>query len=98
MRLSGPLLHSAAGFPGEADVVDLEDHPDQLRGERDLLLLRQQRLDDVLRLHVVRPLLQAVDAQSGILVFHLYKRHVREFRNTDFDQIEVAVEEGESRI
>ena len=35
-----------------SDVVDLEDHFDQLRGQQDLGLLAVQRLDDVLLSHV----------------------------------------------
>ena len=34
------------------DVVDFEDHPDELGGERNLLLLSHQRLDHVLHFHV----------------------------------------------
>ena len=64
-------LHPLVGFPRESDVVDFEDHSDELGGERDLLLLRQQSLDHVLSLHVVRSPLQAIDAQSRVVFFHL---------------------------
>ena len=49
-RLEGP--GSTGGR--RADVVDLEDHLDDLRREHDLLLLGQQRLDHVLSLHVCK--------------------------------------------
>ena len=67
-------LHPLLGFPWETNVIDLEDHPDQLSGERDLLLLRHQRLDHVLSLHVVRPLIQAVNAQTRVVLFNLQGR------------------------
>ena len=35
-----------------SDVVNLEDHLDQLGGQQDLRLLAVQRLDDVLLAHV----------------------------------------------
>ena len=37
---------------GKTDVVDLENHLHQLRGQVDLLLLANQRLNYVLLLHV----------------------------------------------
>ena len=37
---------------GSSDVVNLENHLDDLRGEHDLLLLGHQRLDHILLLHV----------------------------------------------
>jgi len=64
-------LHALISLAGQTDVVDLEDHADELRGQRDLLLLGQQSLDHVLRLHVVRALLQAVDAQARVVLFDL---------------------------
>ena len=66
-------LHSSISLSWQADVVDLEDHADELSRERDLLFLRQKGLDDVLRLHVIRSLLQAIDAQARIVLFHLQK-------------------------
>ena len=69
-------LHSSISLSWQADVVDLEDHADELSGERDLLFLRQKRLDHVLSLHVVRALLQAIDAQTRIVLFHLEENQI----------------------
>ena len=65
------FLHSRIGLSRQTDVVDFQDHPDQLRGEGNLLLLRQQGFNDILGLHVVGSLLQAIDAQSRIVLLHL---------------------------
>jgi len=45
------------------DIVHLEDHAAELRGEHELLLLSDQRIDDKGLLHVVGALVHAVDAE-----------------------------------
>ncbi len=54
-----------------SNVVDFQNHSDQLRGQVDLLLLADQSLDDLLRFHVVRAGEQTVNAQSRIVLFHV---------------------------
>ena len=49
--MESKLLDAVSGGP---DVVNLEDHLDDLCGQHDLLLLGQQRLDHVLFLHVCK--------------------------------------------
>lgn len=48
-----------------SDVVDLQNHLDQLRGQDDLLLLGVQRFDHVVLLHVRIAGQHAVDSQRG---------------------------------
>lgn len=50
---------------GRSDVVDLQDHFDELGGEQNLLLLGVQRLDHVVLLHVGVSAEHAVDAEGG---------------------------------
>mmetsp|Transcript_27203 Transcript_27203/g.92600 ORF Transcript_27203/g.92600 Transcript_27203/m.92600 type:complete len:580 (+) Transcript_27203:51-1790(+) len=63
------------------DVVDLEDHLDDLRRELDLLLLADEGLEDLLLLHVVGALLEAVDAQVRVLLRELLGLDGRELRD-----------------
>ena len=58
---------------GRPDVVDLEDHLDQLGGELDLGLLAVEGLDDALLLHVAGAHLHAVHAQRRVVLRHLKK-------------------------
>lgn len=52
-----------------ADVVDLEDHLDELCGEHNLLLLRVECLDHVMLFHVRVASHHAIDTErSGILL------------------------------
>jgi len=50
------------------DVVDLEDHLHDLRGQEELLLLRDQRVVHVLLLHVPSALVGGVDAEAVVLL------------------------------
>lgn len=59
-----------------ANIVDLQDHLDQLRGQRQLLLLRVESFDNILDLHVVCALLHRVDAQPRILLGQLSRFQV----------------------
>ena len=63
--------------PGHDDVVDLQNHLDDLRRELDLLLLADQRLEDLLALHVVRALLQTIYTQEGAILRDLSGLHGR---------------------
>ena len=66
----GCRLHVGRG----ANVVDLEDHLDELCRELDLAALAVKGLDDALLLHVARPRqLHAVHAQRRVLLRHLSK-------------------------
>ena len=58
---------------GRPDVVNLEDHLDELAGEEDLRLLAVEALDHVLLLHIEVPGAHAVDAEGGVLLRHLKK-------------------------
>ena len=56
---------------GRPDVVDLEDHLDQLGGELDLGLLAVEGLDDALLLHVAGAHLHAVHTKGRVALRHL---------------------------
>ena len=53
------------------DIINLKNHSAELRGELELLLLADERLDDADILHVVGSHSHAVDAQPRILLLHL---------------------------
>lgn len=59
-----------------ADVVDLEDHLDELRGKHDLLLLATQSLNHTLLLHVVGVVQHAVDPQGRVVLLDLPGLHL----------------------
>ena len=64
------LLHAGRS----ADVVNLEDHFDELGGQLELRLLGVERLDDGLLLHVAGPRhLHAIDAQGWVVLRYLKK-------------------------
>ena len=63
----GPHLHVGR----RPDVVDLEDHLDQLGGELDLGLLAVQGLDHALLLHVAGAHLHAVHTKCRVALRHL---------------------------
>ena len=69
----GVLSHHAPLFGRRPDVVNLEDHLDELAGEEDLRLLAVEALDHVLLLHIEVPGAHAVDAEGGVLLRHLNK-------------------------
>ena len=66
----GPNLHVGR----RPDVVDLEDHLDQLGGELDLGLLAVQGLDHTLLLHVAGAHLHAVHTEGRVVLCHLPKK------------------------
>ena len=53
------------------DIVDLEDHLDELGGELDLGLLAVEGLDDALLLHVAGAHLHAVNTKCRVALGHL---------------------------
>ena len=53
------------------DVIDLEDHLDELGGELDLGLLAVEGLDDALLLHVAGAHLHAVHTEGRVALRHL---------------------------
>ena len=63
--------HASLVAAGRPDVVDLEDHLDELAREQDLRLLAVQALDHVLLLHVEVAVAHAVDAEGGVLLRNL---------------------------
>ena len=65
----GPHLHVGR----RPDVVDLEDHLDELARQQDLRFLAVQALDHVLLLHVEVPGAHAVNSEGGVLLRHLNK-------------------------
>ena len=62
-----PHLHVG----GRPDVVNLEDHLDELGGELDLGLLAVEGLDDALLLHVAGAHLHAVHSKGRVALRHL---------------------------
>ena len=66
------LSHHHARLVGRRpDVVDLEDHLDELARQQDLRFLAVQALDHVLLLHVEVAVAHAVDAEGGVLLRNL---------------------------
>ena len=66
------LSHHHARLVGRRpDVVDLEDHLDELARQQDLRFLAVQALDHVLLLHVEVPGAHAVNSEGGVLLRHL---------------------------
>ena len=57
--------------PMHDNVVDFEDHLHDLRRQEQLLLLTDERLEDKLLLHVVRPGVLAVDPEVRVVFGHL---------------------------
>ena len=84
------LSHHHARLVGRRpDVVDLEDHLDELARQQDLRFLAVQALDHVLLLHVEVPGAHAVNAECGVLFRHLQWNKLRSLQNlvlslTDF--------------
>mmetsp|Transcript_12974 Transcript_12974/g.25882 ORF Transcript_12974/g.25882 Transcript_12974/m.25882 type:complete len:424 (-) Transcript_12974:549-1820(-) len=81
-----PPAHTARGMPSSKtprlrilpradNVVDLEDHLDDLGGEQQLLFLAVQRLDHLLLLHVAGARLLAVNAKPRVLLLYLPLLH-----------------------
>lgn len=58
------------------DVVNLENHLHDLRGEQELLLLAAEGLNDLLLLHVVGTATHAVDAKARVLLSDLASLNV----------------------
>ena len=56
---------------GADDIIDLEDHFADLRGQEELLLLAYECLKDVLLAHVIGADIIAVNAQVGVLLCYL---------------------------
>jgi len=52
---------------GGDNVIDLQDHLDQLRGQQELLSLADVRINDVLFLQVVGSLEETVNTQPEVL-------------------------------
>ena len=65
------LSHHARLVCRRPDVVDLEDHLDELARQQDLRFLAVQALDHVLLLHVEVSGAHAVNAEGGVLLRHL---------------------------
>ena len=62
-----PHLHVG----GRSDIVNLEDHLDQLSGELNLGLLAVEGLDHALLLHVAGAHLHAVHTEGRVVLCHL---------------------------
>eukprot|EP00050_Salpingoeca_kvevrii_P010683 m.9769 g.9769 ORF g.9769 m.9769 type:complete len:527 (-) comp3015_c0_seq2:171-1751(-) len=62
----------------DADVVNLQNHLDELRRQADLLLLADESFNNALLAHVIGALLQAVNAKVGVLLQNLAAAHFSE--------------------
>ena len=62
----GSVARARSGVPAWCDdVVDLQDHFDNLRGKHHLLFLPNERLENILLLHVIGSHLLAVHAEPA---------------------------------
>ena len=69
LNVSARLFVSA----GLDDIIDLEDHLGNLRGEEKLLVLASQRLEYPLLPHVISAHVIAVDAQVRVPLLDLHR-------------------------
>ena len=53
------------------DIINLQDHLDQLGGKQELLLLGDERITHMLDLHVIDARVVAVNSQSTIVFCHM---------------------------
>jgi hypothetical protein len=62
---------ASAIFRGRDNIIDLENHLDNLRCQQDLLLLADKSFENILLFHVIGTHIIAINATAGIVLLEI---------------------------